>query len=71
MSMAKKSSTSSIEWNRVTWYSKLAALFLFLFIVPVLAFYVGTQYERTMEVFSNPQVQTVMPVMHAPMHRGY
>ena len=33
-----------IEFNRVTWYSKLAALVLFLVVVPVLCFYIGEQY---------------------------
>jgi len=36
-----------IEWNKVTWYSRLGALILFLGIVPVLTFYIGTQYQLT------------------------
>jgi len=34
-----------IEWNRVTWYSKLGAIILFLGVIPALCFYIGTQYE--------------------------
>ncbi|MSU55492.1 MAG: hypothetical protein EXS46_03070 [Candidatus Taylorbacteria bacterium] len=36
-----------IKWNKVTWYSRLGALILFLIVVPILAFYVGTQYQET------------------------
>jgi hypothetical protein len=50
----KKSSRSSaqIEWNRVTWYSRMWALFVFLLIIPVISFYIGTQYERTVELLA-------------------
>lgn len=34
-----------IEFNKVTWYSKLGAAILFLVIVPILAFYIGRQYQ--------------------------
>jgi uncharacterized protein YecT (DUF1311 family) len=52
-----------IEFNTVTWYSKLAAEILFLLVFPVLGFYIGTQYELTkfetskeIEINSVPQV---------------
>jgi hypothetical protein len=35
-----------IKFNEVTWYSKLAAVIVFLVIVPILAFYIGTQYQE-------------------------
>ncbi len=35
-----------IELNKVTWYSKLLAVILFLFILPGLTFYIGRQYEQ-------------------------
>jgi membrane-bound inhibitor of C-type lysozyme len=35
-----------IVFNKVTWYSRLLALILFLLILPALAFYIGMQYER-------------------------
>lgn len=41
-----------IEWNKVTWYSKLAAVILFIGILPVWTFYLGTQYEKTEQVLS-------------------
>lgn len=36
-----------IQWNEVTWYSKLFAILFFLGVVPSLSFYIGTQYELT------------------------
>ncbi|MFA6601633.1 MAG: hypothetical protein WCT02_02110 [Candidatus Paceibacterota bacterium] len=36
----------TIEWNKVTWYSKLGALILFVIVVPFLTFYIGREYER-------------------------
>jgi hypothetical protein len=35
-----------IKFNEVTWYSKLAAVIFFLVIVPLLVFYIGTQYQE-------------------------
>ncbi len=42
-----------IEWNRVTWYSKLGAALLFIVVVPSLAFYIGRQYEKTVAIRSS------------------
>ncbi len=39
-----------IEWNKVTWYSKLGAILLFIFVVPIVTFYIGTQYEKTVSL---------------------
>lgn len=36
-----------IKYNVVTWYSKLLAILIFLLGVPMLAFYIGVQYEKT------------------------
>ena len=33
-----------IKFNEVTWYSKLLAVILFIFLVPALTFYIGEQY---------------------------
>lgn len=38
-----------IEWNRVTWYSKLLAVIVFVGVF-VLAFCLGRQYEKTTEI---------------------
>jgi len=37
----------SIQFNKVTWYSKLLAIILFIGVIPTLTFYIGTQYEKT------------------------
>ena len=34
-----------IEWNKVTWYSKIVALALFV-ALPFIGFYYGTKYGR-------------------------
>jgi len=64
-----------IEWNKVTLYSKLAALILFVIVLPTLGFYIGTQYAGTQEAIVQsaalqrgqrpplrPNIQLVMPV---------
>ena len=35
----------NIKWNEVTWYSKLLSAIFLLLVVPILTFYIGTQYE--------------------------
>jgi hypothetical protein len=37
----------AIVWNRVTWYSKLLAAIFFIFVIPILTFYIGQKYEET------------------------
>ncbi|MES2623539.1 MAG: hypothetical protein V4576_04005 [Patescibacteria group bacterium] len=44
------------QWNQVTWYSKLGALIVFLLVIPILSFYVGTQYERTQQTLKNQSI---------------
>jgi hypothetical protein len=39
----------NIKWNEVTWYSKLAAIIVFLLFLPILTFYIGTQYQKTID----------------------
>jgi hypothetical protein len=39
-----------IEWNRVTWYSKLSALIVFVVIFPVVTFAIGVQYGMVVEI---------------------
>src|SRR6185295_18676352 len=54
-----------IEWNKVTWYSKLGAIMLFIGVVPALTFYIGMQYQAVKDI------QTAVPVsiplsLHGP-----
>jgi hypothetical protein len=46
-----------IKFNEVTWYSKLAAVILFLLVVPALTFYIGTEYQLTKDVVSNGVIE--------------
>lgn len=41
----------TIQWNTVTWYSKLGAIILFILVVPMLTFYIGIQYEKTAAIY--------------------
>lgn len=36
-----------VEWNAVTWYSRLAAIIVFVGILPILNFYIGMKYQET------------------------
>ena len=49
----------NIEWNKVTWYSKLAAVIFFLGVLPVLTFYIGTQYGEVLTIYENPIITPV------------
>lgn len=46
-----------IEWNKVTWYSKLIALALFV-ALPFIGFYYGTQYGKTVAAIGQTPVMT-------------
>ncbi len=57
-----------IVFNKVTWYSKLAAVILFLLVVPTLTFYIGTQYQLTKDITSNVIVELpFVKVKHPPV----
>lgn len=42
-----------IEWNKVTWYSKLGAVILFIFVVPAITFIIGKEYQKTIDVLED------------------
>jgi hypothetical protein len=56
--MPVQQSTSGLRWNKVTWYSKLGAIILFVGVVPALCFYIGEQYELTQQNLENPALIT-------------
>ena len=58
--------SSGIRWNEVTWYSRLAAIFLFLGVVPVLCFYIGLQYGFARQSLLTPTVQPVVNLRTPP-----
>jgi hypothetical protein len=41
-----------IVWNKVTWYSKLAAVIFFIAVFPTLTFYIGREYQETVGILS-------------------
>ena len=45
-----------MQFNVVTWYSKLLSIIFFIAVLPVLTFYIGTQYQRTVDVESGRDV---------------
>lgn len=52
----------NIQWNIVTWYSKLLAVIFFIIILPIWTFYLGMRYEEVVNVlslFSNQTIPTV------------
>ena len=46
----------SIKWNKYTWYSKLGALILFILVIPVISFYIGMQYQSTVDTIGVPKL---------------
>jgi hypothetical protein len=52
---AKKeyNTTMKIQWNKVTWYSKLIALILFV-ALPFIGFYYGMQYGKAVALIGQP-----------------
>ncbi|MBP6974682.1 MAG: hypothetical protein KBB54_01940 [Candidatus Pacebacteria bacterium] len=41
-----------MQFNVVTWYSKLLSIIFFIAVLPVLTFYIGTQYQLTVDTQS-------------------
>ncbi len=58
----------NIQWNEVTWYSRLGALVVFVFIVPVITFYFGFSYGelRGMGYTSNTVEDATKPAASVP-----
>ncbi|MDB5188927.1 MAG: hypothetical protein JWM92_525 [Candidatus Nomurabacteria bacterium] len=50
-----------VKFNEVTWYSKLAAIIFFIGVIPVLAFYIGTQYQQSKDALANDAIIPVYP----------
>ena len=44
-----------IEWNKVTWYSKWGAIIVFILVLPILTFYIGTKYRETQQILSDSE----------------
>lgn len=55
----------SIEWNTVTWYSKIIALALFV-ALPFIGFYYGAKYGETVAIINQVPTRTTTDTMAAP-----
>jgi uncharacterized membrane protein len=53
----------TIEWNKVTWYSTLLALIVFVVTVSG-GFYYGIQYQKSVMDLQNNQMQITAEGMH-------
>jgi hypothetical protein len=54
-----------IEWNKVTWYSKLIALALFV-ALPFIGFYYGVQYGKTVAVLGQAPTTVATSTVVSP-----
>lgn len=45
-----------MQFNVVTWYSKLLSIIFFIAVLPMLTFYIGTQYQLTVDVQSGKNI---------------
>lgn len=53
----------SIQFNVVTWYSKLLSIIFFIAIVPTLTFFIGQKYQQTLDVTNAQSMFLVMPTV--------
>jgi hypothetical protein len=53
----------SIQFNVVTWYSKLLSIIFFIAVVPALTFFIGQKYQQTLDVTNNQSMLVVTPVV--------
>lgn len=44
-----------IEWNKSTWYSKIAAIVVFVGFMPTVTFVIGKEYQQTKIVLAEAQ----------------
>lgn len=56
----------NIQWNTVTWYSKLLAVILFIIILPTWTFYLGMRYE---EITLAPKLLSVQTISYVPIRK--
>ena len=59
-----------IEWNKVTWYSKIIALALFV-PLPFIGFYYGTQYGETVAAIGQTSTTTAVATKRLRSRRYY
>lgn len=52
-----------IQWNKVTWYSKLAAIIFFVGVLPVFTFFMGMEYKEVQEDIFESSTHTNMVIV--------
>ena len=57
---------AAMEWNEVTWYSRIIAILLFVGILPVLNFYIGVKYQETIFALEE-SVNAQLPIPVCPL----
>ena len=63
------SQMKGLQWNRVTWLSWWLAVFLFVIVVPFLAFYIGSQYGKTMDMISSTKKEILISAFQAQLKK--
>lgn len=53
----------SIQFNVVTWYSKLLSIIFFIAVLPTLTFFIGQKYQQTLDVTNGQSMFLVMPTV--------
>lgn len=66
-SINEASQMKGLQWNRVTWLSWWLAVFLFVVVIPLLAFFIGSEYGRTMDVISSTKKEMLISVFKEQM----
>jgi hypothetical protein len=58
-----------IQWSKVTWYSKILTIFVFIGVFPAWVFYIGIQYANTLDsAYSASFDIASQPVLKSPNH---
>jgi hypothetical protein len=51
--MPTQKNKTPIDWTGETWYSRIAAIVVFVGIVPAIGFFVGVRYSETVNTINN------------------
>lgn len=54
----------NLKWNEVTWYSRILTLVFLVGIVPVIMFYIGTVYQKTISI-SITNIPITQPILES------
>ena len=66
-SINEASQMKGIQWNRVTWLSWWLAVFLFVGVIPFIAFYIGSEYGKTMDMISSTKKEILISTFKEQM----